>query len=114
QGNSASRSSRHGKADAVAVRSLRQRLEGVAARAAKTGARQEGRDKRKEEAAREVWSVLADGGVSLEKLFGDGITAETLVGVALGLRHGCGIDGGTSDAERASQLFVELSRVKRV
>ncbi|CAN0140093.1 unnamed protein product [Ectocarpus sp. 6 AP-2014] len=114
QGNSASQSSRHGKADAVAVRSLRQRLEGVAARAAKTGTRQDGRDKREEEAAREVWSVLADGGVSLEKLFGDGITAEALVGVALGLRHGCGIDGGTSNAERASQLFVELSRVKRV
>ncbi|CBJ31698.1 conserved unknown protein [Ectocarpus siliculosus] len=114
QGNSASRSSRHGKADAVAVRSLRQRLEGVAARAAKTGTRQDGRDKREEEAAKEVWSVLAEGGVSLEKLFGDGITAEALVGVALGLRHGCGIDGGTSNAERASQLFVELSRVKRV
>ncbi|CAN0296867.1 unnamed protein product, partial [Ectocarpus sp. 13 AM-2016] len=104
QGNSPSPSSRHNKADVVAVRSLRQRLEGVAARAAKTGARQEGRDKREEKAAGEVWSVLADGGVSLEKLFGDGITAETLVGLALGLRHGCGIDGGTSDAERASQV----------
>ncbi|CAM9952108.1 unnamed protein product, partial [Ectocarpus sp. 8 AP-2014] len=114
QGNSASRSSRHGKAGVVAVRSLRQRLESVAARAAKAGAGQEGGDKREEGAAREVWSVLADGGVSLDKLFGDGITADTLVGVALGLRHGCGISGSTSDAERASQLFVELSRVKRV
>lgn len=104
QGNGASRSSRHGKAGAVAVRSLRQRLEGVASRAAKAGAGQEGGDKREEEAAREVWSVLADGGVSLEKLFGDGITAETLVGVAQGLRHGCGIGGGTSNTERASQV----------
>lgn len=112
-------------ADAAAARRIRRRLEQAAARAAAvslpTAAEQgsQGREKAGErqkgweEAAKEVWDVLSSlpsgggggdgsiGGLSLDKLFGDGITAESLVGVARGLRYACGTDVPRSSAEEA-------------
>lgn len=132
-------------ADAAAARRIRRRLEKAAARAAavslptaaeqgsqgreKAGERQKGL----EEAAKEVWDVLSSlpsgggggdgsiGGLSLDKLFGDGITAESLVGVARGLRYACGTDvsaeeaqgrggGALSNTDRASQVRASVVR----
>lgn len=99
------------KADAAAVRTLRRRLEHAAARAAAAamsvpaGAGHEENEEEAEarrEASEGVWDVLRSlptsggggggGSLSLEKLLGDGITAESLVGITQGLRHACGID----------------------
>lgn len=113
------------KPDAEALRSLRRRLERAAARAVgsaaypSTGRANDGNEERgaqEEAAAKEVWDVLTDmslssgdttsgGGraaVSLRRLFGDGITAESIAGIALGLRHACRLDA--AGTERASQV----------
>lgn len=136
-GNGGMARSRPAKTDAAAVRIIRRRLEQAAACAAAvsfpTGTEQEkrgGKEKEEkengwEDAVKEIWNVLLSmplssggGSLSLEKLFGDGITAETLVGVTRGLRYACGLDsarfssegvqeGGeeaSSNTERASQV----------
>ena len=110
------------KRDTAAVRRIRRRLEQAAARAAAVTLpaeseqedREEGeaaeKHKEWEEAAKEVWDVLRSlpspgggGELSLETIFGDGITAESLIGVARGLRYACGIDAARFSAEGAAQ-----------
>lgn len=113
-----------------AFRSLHRRLERAAARAVAAAAaaaastrlahgekeeRGEEEADREEATAKEAWDVLRDisassgdtnGGdepVSLRRLFGDGITAESVAGIALGLRHACRVDPATN-TQRASQV----------
>eukprot|EP00903_Cladosiphon_okamuranus_P015379 g14205.t1 len=142
------------KRKTAAVRRVRRCLEQAAARAAAVSppkeTDQEDRDEggasenRKgwEEAVKEVWDVIVSlpspsgggrsgdsvGGLTLEKVVGDGITAELLLGITRGLRYACGIDAARFSAEgaqvggekaprnteRAIQLFLELAAVRRV
>lgn len=93
------------------VRSFRRRLERLAARAAAGSAPKEGghdgADYAKEDAKRasEFLLSLHDrcGGASLKELFGDGITAELLVGVTRGLRYACGVDAVVARGRREEE-----------
>ncbi|CAM9216799.1 unnamed protein product, partial [Scytosiphon promiscuus] len=84
--------------DPEALRSLRRSLERAIARMSAPGGGTSG---------------VGDERVSLRRLFGDGVTAEAVSGIALGLKHACRIDP-PANTERATQLFSELARVKRV
>ena len=101
---------RPAKADAAAVRSFRRRLENATARAAAVSVPAETEHGEEREARREaskgVWDVLMSlslfggggGSLSLEKLLGDGITADSLVGITQGLRYACGINTARTGA----------------
>lgn len=134
------------KNDSAAVRrSLRRRLEQAAVRTAATSLPAETEHNEEEDAGgmadgKEVWDVLVsipltcsrggsggNGRVSLEKLFGDGITAESLVGIGRGLRYAFRKDAeaggggreqgrergeeGWSSTERASEVCICFFRL---
>lgn len=128
-GSGTARSRPAKKADTAAIRRTRRRLEQAAACAAAavslpTETQQEKQEKGEaqekekawKDAVEEMWNVLVSiplpsgrssgdstSGLSLEKLFGDGITAESLVGVTRGLRHAFGIDSAGLSAEGAQE-----------
>ena len=93
------------------LRNLRRRLERLTAQAAGTSAASSEENQEADrggEAAKRVWdfisrvSLASDcGSASLENLYGDGITADSLVGLVYGLRYACGLDESVVAGERA-------------
>lgn len=92
------------------LRNLRRRLERLTAQAAGTSAApsEVGQEADRGKAAKRVWDFISSvslssdrGSASLENLYGDGITADSLVGLVHGLRYACGLDETGEAEERA-------------
>lgn len=93
------------------LRNRRRRLERLTAQAAGTSAAPSEVGQEADggkEAAKRVWDFISSvslssdcGSASLESLYGDGITADSLVGLVRGLRYACGLDETGVAGERA-------------
>ena len=92
------------------LQNLRRRLERLTAHAAGISAPSEAEQEadRGGAAAKRVWDFISRvslssdcGSASLENLYGDGITADSLVGLVRGLRYACGLDENVVARERA-------------
>lgn len=93
------------------LRQLRRKLERLTAKAARTSAAPSEEDQEADrggEAAKRVWDFISRvslssdcGSTSLENLYGDGITADSLVGLVYGLGYACGLDETVVAGKRA-------------